>query len=76
MIKADELTNPESCMSRALPNEMTFVLLGRDRCAPWVVRFWAILRVLWRKNRWNDPQIREAFECARRMRDVRGEQAR
>lgn len=71
MIKSRELTDPESCMSRALPNEMTFVLLGRDVCAPWVLRFWVLLRVLFRKNKWADPQIQEALACARQMRDVR-----
>jgi hypothetical protein len=30
MRKREELTSPESCMSRAREAEMTFVLLGRD----------------------------------------------
>jgi hypothetical protein len=67
MIKRDELTDPKSCMSRAKDDEMTFVLLGRDIVAPWAIRVWAILRVLCGKNRWRDPQIQEAFTCARRM---------
>lgn len=71
MIKTRELTDPTSCMSRALPNEMTFVLLGRDVCAPWTLRCWVLLRLLFRKNRWRDPQIQDALACARQMRDVR-----
>lgn len=34
VIKSEELSNPASCMNRALPDEMTFVLLARDAAAP------------------------------------------
>lgn len=71
MIKRREIECPESCLNRAANDEMLFVLLGRDRCAPWVVRFWVVLRILSGKNRWSDPQVREALVCARQMRDVR-----
>lgn len=67
MIKRDELTNPNSCMSRAKDDEMTFVLLGRDVCAPDVVRFWAMERVARGKNKRDDAQIRDALECAAKM---------
>jgi hypothetical protein len=33
MIKSKELSDPQSCMSRARDDEMTFVLLARDLCA-------------------------------------------
>jgi hypothetical protein len=67
MIKRDELTNPNSCMSKAKDDEMTFVLLGRDMCAAKTIRFWAARRVLCGKNKRNDPQILEALACAREM---------
>jgi hypothetical protein len=64
MIKAKELTDPNSCMVRAKEDEMTFVLLSRDVCAPAVIRFWASERVRVGKNTWSDPQITEALSCA------------
>lgn len=38
MIKSRELSDPNSCMSRAKDDEMTFVLLGRDAAAPQAIR--------------------------------------
>lgn len=67
MIKREELTNPASCMSRAREDEMTFVLLGRDKAAPVAIRAWVAERIRLRKNLPNDPQIREALDCARKM---------
>jgi hypothetical protein len=67
MIKTEELTNPNSCMSRARPDEMTFVLLARDEAAPFAIRQWASARVGLGKNKHDDPQIVEALECADRM---------
>ena len=67
MIKREELTNPSSCMSRARDDEMTFVLLGRDVSAPTTIRFWVNHRIASGKNEPDDPQIREALECALSM---------
>lgn len=67
MRKEQELTDPASCMARAEPQEMTFVLLGRDAAAPATVRFWAAERVRLGKNASGDPQIREALACAEVM---------
>ena len=67
MRKRDELTNPASCMSRAKDDEMTFVLLGRDRAAPVAIRAWVEERIRLGKNKRNDPQILEALECAQKM---------
>lgn len=64
MIKRDELSNPDSCMSRALSHERTFVLLTRDEIAPKAIREWCRLRCLHGKNVVSDPQIREALRCA------------
>jgi hypothetical protein len=65
--KRDELTNPQSCMSRAKDDEMTFVLLGRDEAAPYAIRAWIEHRIHLRKNKRNDPQIIEALACADKM---------
>jgi hypothetical protein len=73
MRKRDELTDPASCMSRARDDEMTFVLLGRDAAAPATIRFWIQQRLRLGKNKANDPQIVEAYECARTMEIERGE---
>jgi hypothetical protein len=60
MRKREELTNPASCMSRARDDEMTFVLLGRDKAAPAAVRAWIEERIRLGKNQRTDAQIVEA----------------
>ena len=67
MRKADELTHPRSCMSRAKDDEWTFVLLGRDAAAPETIRFWVRSRIGLGKNTPNDAQIVEALACADAM---------
>lgn len=67
MRKRDELTDPASCMSRARPDELTFVLLGRDAAAPAAIRAWIAERVRLGKNRPGDTQLVEAEQCARVM---------
>lgn len=62
MRKHQELTDPTSCMSRARDDEMTFVLLGRDRAAPEAVEAWINERIKIGKNKPDDPQILEAKE--------------
>lgn len=64
MIKREELTNPNSCMSRAADDEMTFVLLGRDAAAPAAIRTWVMERLRLGKNQVGDAQITEALACA------------
>ncbi len=64
MIKRDELSNPGSCMSRALPHERTFVVLARDITAPATIREWCRLRCIRGLNLPKDPQITEALQCA------------
>jgi len=41
MLKANELTDPESCLARAFDDEPLFVLRANDECAPMSVREWA-----------------------------------
>jgi hypothetical protein len=67
MIKRLEMTDPQSCMSRAGEDEMTFVLLARDICAPDTIRDWVANRLGAGKNKFSDPQIQDALECAREM---------
>ena len=67
MIKREELENPNSCMSRAKPDEMTFVLLGRDKASPTAIRAWVAERIRLGKNVESDPQIIEALNCAHVM---------
>ena len=67
MRKRDELTLPQSCMSRAADDEWTFVLLGRDTAAPATIRFWCNERIRLGKNQADDAQIEEALRCAAAM---------
>ena len=62
MRKRDELTNPNSCMSKAKDDEWTFVLLGRDLAATVAVRAWIGERLRIGKNEPDDDQILEAEE--------------
>lgn len=41
-IKSVELSNPNSCLNRAAPDEPVFVLRANDPCAPRIVRQWAL----------------------------------
>lgn len=76
MRKQDELTNPDSCLSRARDREMTFVLLGRDAAAPATIRAWIAERIRLGKNRPEDAQLVEAEQCARTMEAERGSESR
>ena len=67
MRKKDELSKKQTCMSSAHPEEMVFVLLGRDAAAPAAIRAWVSERLRLNKNIDTDPQITEAQECARVM---------
>ena len=71
MVKTDELTNPNSCMSRAKDHEWTFVLLARDEAAPLAIRAWCDERIRLGKNTPEDEQIKEAIRCAQLMTEQR-----
>lgn len=60
MRKSQELSDPTSCLNKARPNEMLFVLLGRDVSAVEAVRAWIDSRIAKGKNALDDPQIKEA----------------
>lgn len=63
------------CHANADWDEPLFTLLARDRCAPMVVRFWALCRAVMilarAKSRFDWPMVVEAFQCARDMRAYR-----
>lgn len=73
MIKREELTNPNSCMSRAKDDELTFVLLERDIAAPVAIRKWIEERIRLGKNGPNDPQLMEAMEWVQEVESSRAE---
>lgn len=64
MIKRQELSDPSSCMNGAREDEMTFVLLGRDKAAPAAIRAWIEERIRLGLNLRNDAQTVEAGEVA------------
>lgn len=71
MLKRDELSNPNSCLRKALSRERLFVLLTRDETAPDVVMYWVRERLRRGLNRPDDEQIREAVECSGLMESER-----
>ncbi len=60
MQKCDERSIPSSCFNRARESEWIFVLLGRDKAAPVVVRAWIEERIRLGKNFREDAQIKDA----------------
>lgn len=73
MIKREELSNPNSCINRAKDEELTFVLLARDAAAPVAIQAWADERVRIGKNKEEDPQIVNAREIAKAMKEQNGD---
>lgn len=67
MTKDKELSDPNSCINKALSNEMTFTLLARDVAAPFAIREWVRVRILAGLNKRGDPLIEEAEACAHTM---------
>lgn len=67
MLKRDELTDPDSCLSKAKDDEMLFVLLERDESAPATVRFWISERIKRGQNNPGDLKLLEAEAVASLM---------
>ena len=67
MLKANELSAPFSCINKARDDEMLFVLLARDSCAPVAIRAWVEARILAGLNKRDDLKIIEALQCADAM---------
>ena len=53
------------CYANADPNEPMFVLLGRDKHAPFLVEVWALLRHF---DGEDEAMVAEALDCADTMR--------
>ena len=67
MRKRDEILDPNSCLNRAASNEMIFVLLARDKAAPFAIRSWCDERIRIGKNKPTDRDIVSALNCAYKM---------
>jgi hypothetical protein len=72
MTKADELSNPQSCLNRSADDEPLFVICGRDQLSSDAVRDWAIRFRDMRMDlgTWDataQEKYKDAVECARRM---------
>lgn len=66
MLKKDELTR--GCMAKAHPDEMTFVLLGRDPAAASTIAFWIQERLRLGLDKPTDPKLIEAMKTMDTMR--------
>src|SRR5258708_35715310 len=64
MRKIDEARDPNSCLNKAGPHEMLFILLGRDPAAPVAIRSWIAERIRLHLNVPSDKQIMSALESA------------
>ena len=62
MQKKHEISDHASCLNIALPDEYTFVLLGRDPAAPVAIQAWIDERVRLGKNTPTDKQILDAHD--------------
>lgn len=67
MRKIAERDDHYSCWNRAEETECVFILLSRDVCSPFTIRFWCFLRWIRGRNKWRDKQIQEAWTIARTM---------
>lgn len=67
MLKSKELSEPSSCLNKARPDELIFVLLARDAAASSTVRHWVAERLRLGKNKAEDPQMIEALAWADRV---------
>lgn len=71
-MRADkEKSDSYSCLNKAYDHELIFVLLGRDKAAPFAIRCWCVYRWVSGMNDWNDPKIKEALRLARDMKHER-----
>jgi hypothetical protein len=63
VIKQQELSDPNSCLNRAAPDEPVFVLRAKDKHAAMTVRHWATMA----QGTHEAERIAEARELADRM---------
>lgn len=67
MTRSKELSDPNSCFSKAKEDEPMFVLLARDVMAPDIVREWCRQRIKFLNQSPADEQIKEAMAIAQQM---------
>jgi hypothetical protein len=67
VIKARELSDPKSCLNKALDHEYIFVLLERDQAAPKAIREWVTERIYLGLNSPQDEKIQSALRTADEM---------
>jgi hypothetical protein len=67
MRKKEETSRKDTCLAHAHPEEMVFVLLGRDPAAPMAIYHWCAERIALGKNKEGDEQIVDARACADTM---------
>lgn len=60
MLKSEELLQPTSCLNKAAPNELVFVLRAKDPLAPQTLRHWAAMA----QGKHEPEKIAEALACA------------
>lgn len=60
MLKHLEEGDPRSCWNKAKQSERVFVLLGRDRATPAVIRHWIKERIALGLNQPGDVQLTDA----------------
>lgn len=71
MRKFQELNNANSCLNKAKPNELIFILRGHDLASPFAIEQWCAERIRLGKNKEDDDQIIEARLVAESMREER-----
>lgn len=62
MKKIDELSFPSSCLNKAKDDEFIFVLLERDRAAPYALKQWVEQRIKMGLNKEEDGEILETLQ--------------
>lgn len=62
MLKREEMSNPNSCLNRAVDDEPIFVLRAKDKASFWAVNMWIQSRMLLGMNQPNDEKIISAMD--------------
>ena len=72
MLKREELFNPQSCLNKAEPEELIFVVRAKDPLAAQTVRHWAAMAVGVHEK----EKIDEAISWAKRAEEFLETQSR
>jgi hypothetical protein len=71
MLKKEEISDPNSCLNRALDEEGVFTLLERDKAAPDTIRYWCRKRIELGESTSESPEIKSALRDAAQMESSR-----